>query len=182
MKREDLVSMGLTDEQIEKVMAENGKDVQSANAKANKNNTELERLKAIEKEYEDLKGQSMSEAEKNAKALEDAQKKIAELEKTQAIASQRTSAAEKFKISAEQAKLVVKDDGSMDYDALGKIIADKETAAAQAKEKEIANGSTPPGNGGTGSSSSDTKTEAEKIAAGLIENQNRKNDILKHYI
>ena len=114
MKREDLVSMGLTDEQIEKVMAENGKDVQSANAKANKNNTELERLKAIEKEYEDLKGQSMSESERNAKALEDAQKKIAELEKTQAIASQRTSAAEKFKISAEQAKLVVKDDRSMD--------------------------------------------------------------------
>ena len=182
MKREDLVSMGLTDEQIEKVMAENGKDVQSANAKANKNNAELERLKAIEKEYEDLKGQSMSEAERNAKALEDAQKKIAELEKTQAIASQRTSAAEKFKISAEQAKLVVKDDGSIDYDALGKIIADKETAAAQAKEKEIAKGSTPPGNGGTGSNSSDTKTEAEKIAAGLIENQNTKNDILKHYI
>lgn len=182
MKREDLVSMGLTDEQIEKVMAENGKDVQSANAKANKNNTELERLKAIEKEYEDLKGQSMSESERNAKALEDAQKKIAELEKTQAIASQRTSAAEKFKISAEQAKLVVKDDGSMDYDALGKIIADKETAAAQAKEIEIANGSTPPGNGGTGSNSSDNKTEAEKIAAGLIENQNTKNDILKHYI
>lgn len=169
MKREDLVSMGLTDEQIEKVMAENDKDVQSANAKANKNNTELERLKAIEKEYEDLKGQSMSEAEKNAKALEDAQKKIAELEKTQAIASQRTSAAEKFKISAEQAKLVVKDDGSMDYDALGKIIADKETAAAQAKEKEIANGSTPPGNGGTGGKSDEKPADvanAERILFG----------------
>ena len=30
MKREDLAAMGLTDEQIEKVIAENGKDVQTA--------------------------------------------------------------------------------------------------------------------------------------------------------
>lgn len=36
MKREDLAAMGLTDEQIEKVIAENGKDVQTANAKATK--------------------------------------------------------------------------------------------------------------------------------------------------
>ena len=47
MKREDLIAIGLTDEQIERVMAENGKDVQSANAKANKNNNELTRLKEI---------------------------------------------------------------------------------------------------------------------------------------
>ena len=57
MKREDLAAMGLTDEQIEKVIAENGKDVQTANAKATKNNAELERLQGIEKEFNAMKDQ-----------------------------------------------------------------------------------------------------------------------------
>lgn len=57
---------------------------------------------------------------------------------------------EKLKINAEQAKTVVKDDGSIDYDALGKITSEKETAAAQAKEQEIANNSENPGGGTAG--------------------------------
>ena len=51
MKREELTAMGLTDEQIEKIIAENSKDVQAANAKANKNSEELTRLRELEKEY-----------------------------------------------------------------------------------------------------------------------------------
>lgn len=150
MKREDLAAMGLTEEQIEKVIAENGKDVQTANAKANKNNAELERLQGIEKEFNAMKDQNLSEQEKAAKQLEEANKRIAELEKAQTLATQRTSAADKFKITAEQAAQVVKDDGSFDFEVLGKIISDKETAAAQAKEQEIANGTTNPGGGSAG--------------------------------
>lgn len=80
MKREDLAAMGLTDEQIEKVIAENGKDVQTANAKATKNNAELERLQGIEKEFNAMKDQNLSEQEKAAKQLEEANNRIAELE------------------------------------------------------------------------------------------------------
>lgn len=164
MKREDLAAMGLTDEQIEKVIAENGKDVQTANAKATKNNAELERLQGIEKEFNAMKDQNLSEQEKATKQLEEANKRIAELEKAQTLATQRTSAADKFKITAEQAAQVVKDDGSFDFEVLGKIISDKETAAAQAKEQEIANGSTNPGGGSAGGVKDDKKTEAEKTA------------------
>lgn len=150
MKREDLAAMGLTDEQIEKVIAENGKDVQTANAKATKNNAELERLQGIEKEFNAMKDQNLSEQEKAAKQLDEANKRIEELEKAHTLATQRTSAADKFKITSEQAAQVVKDDGSFDFDVLGKIISDKETAAAQAKEQEIANGTTNPGGGSAG--------------------------------
>lgn len=150
MKREELTAMGLTDEQIEKIIAENSKDVQAANAKANKNNAELERLQGIEKEFNAMKDQNLSEQEKAAKQLEEANKRIAELEKAQTLATQRTNAADKFKITSEQAAQVLKDDGSFDFDALGKIISDKETAAAQAKEQEIANGTTNPGGGSAG--------------------------------
>lgn len=164
MKREDLTAMGLTEEQIEKVIAENGKDVQAANAKANKNSEELTRLRELEKEYTAMKDKDLSDSERLQKDLDSANAKIAELEKTQAIANQRSNAASKFNISAEQASQVIKDDGSFDYEVLGKIISDKETAAAQAKEQEIANGSTNPGGGIAGGGKDDKKTEAEKAA------------------
>ena len=169
MKREELTAMGLTDEQIEKIIAENSKDVQAANAKANKNSEELTRLRELEKEYTAMKDQNLSEQEKAAKQLEEANNRIAELEKAQTLATQRTNAAEKFKITSEQAAQVVKDDGSFDFDALGKIISDKETAAAQAKEQEIANGSTNPGGGSAGESGKEKTADvenAEKISFG----------------
>ena len=89
------------------------------------------------------------------------------MQKSNAIRDQREQAMSNFKIDAEQAKTVVKDDGTLDYEALGKIIADKETASAQAKEKEIADGGTNPGGGSGGSGSGKEKTEAEKTAEAI---------------
>lgn len=100
MKREELTAMGLTDEQIEKIIAENSKDVQAANAKANKNSEELTRLRELEKEYTAMKDKDLSDSERLQKDLDSANAKIAELEKTQAIANQRSNAASKFNISA----------------------------------------------------------------------------------
>ena len=96
MKREELTAMGLTDEQIEKIIAENSKDVQAANAKANKNSEELTRLRELEKEYTAMKDKDLSDSERLQKDLDSANAKIAELEKTQAIADQRSNAASKF--------------------------------------------------------------------------------------
>mgnify|MGYP000000922213 FL=1 len=169
MKREELTAMGLTDEQIEKIIAENSKDVQAANAKANKNSEELTRLRELEKEYTAMKDKDLSDSERLQKDLDSANAKIAELEKTQAIADQRSNAASKFNISAEQASQVIKDDGSFDYEVLGKIISDKETAAAQAKEQEIANGTTNPGGGSAGGGGKEKTADvenAEKISFG----------------
>ena len=72
-----------------------------------------------------------------------------------------------FKITADQAKSVVKDDGSLDYESLGKIISEKETASAKAKEEEIANNSTNPGGGSATGGNGDDKTEAEKVAENI---------------
>ena len=64
--------------------------------------------------------------------------------------SAAAAAASKAKVTAEQAAQIVKDDGTFNYDVLGQIISDKETAAAKAKEEEIANNSHNP-NGSNGS-------------------------------
>lgn len=178
MKREELTAMGLTDEQIEKIIAENSKDVQAANAKANKNSEELTRLRELEKEYTAMKDKDLSDSERLQKDLDSANAKIAELEKTQAIANQRSNAASKFNISAEQASQVIKDDGSFDYEVLGKIISEKETAAAQAKEQEIANNTTNPGGSSVGGENKE-KTEAEKTAETIGKTLAGSNEVTK---
>ena len=106
---------------------------------------------------------------------------IAKLQKDNAVRDQREAAMTNFKITAEQAKTVVKDDGSLDYTELGKIMSEKETAAAQAKEQEIAKNQDIPG-GGSNKGGADNKTNAEKIAESLISNAPKNNDVLSHYI
>ena len=59
-------------------------------------------------------------------------------------------------MTSEQAKQIVKDDGSFDYDVLGQIISDKEAAAATAKEQEIAGKAGNP-NGASGGNENDKK-------------------------
>lgn len=185
MKREDLVNLGLTDEQIEKVIAENSKDVQSANAKAQKNNDELTRLRDVEKEYQTLKDQNLSDVEKANNALEKANGRIAELEKKMELSNQRNSAAEKFKITAEQASEVIKDDGSFDFDALGKIISEKEKTAVANFEKETLD-KTPNPEGATGGKKEKEKTETEKVAEeigkSLAGNSKEANAIVESYL
>lgn len=175
MKREDLIALGLTDEQVEKVIAENSKDVQNANKNAEKAKKELDDLKTsavnaeeLQKKIEEIEQSKMTETEKIAKELEKSNARVAELERNIAIRDSRAAAAEKFKVTAEQAKQIVKDDGSFDYDVLGTIIAEKETAAANAKEQEIAHNSTNPGgqsgDGGTNSMATDMAVASAKRA------------------
>ena len=157
MKREDLIAMGLSEENADKIMADYGSSVQRAKAKVDEYKTKADKAEELQKQLDDIEQGKLTEVEQ-------------ELEKAQAIATQRANAASKFNVTAEQAAQIVKDDGSFDYDVLGKIISEKETAAAQAKEQEIANGSTNPGGGTAGGNKDNEKTadveNAEKITFG----------------
>lgn len=188
MKREELTALGLTDEQIEKIIAENSKDIQNANKNADKYKAELDSLKEsaanaeeLQKKIEEIEQSKMTETEKIAKELEKANQRVADLEKLGAIRDQREAAITKFHVTAEQAKQIVKDDGSFDYDVLGQIIADKESAAALAKEQEIANLSGNPGGQGAGGSG-DGKSSAVKLVERHFGGQKQNNDVLSHYL
>jgi hypothetical protein len=184
MKREDLIAMGLSEENADKIMADYGSSVQKAKARVDEYKTKADKAEELQKQLDDIEQGKLTEVEQANKNLEKANARIAELEKAQAISTQRANAASKFNVTAEQAAQIVKDDGSFDYDVLGKIISEKETAAAQAKEQEIANGSTNPGGGTAGGNKdgADNKTNAEKIAESLISNAPKNNDVLSHYI
>lgn len=117
----------------------------------------------LQRQLDEINSQNLSEMDKATKALELANKRIAELEKIDAIRNQRSSAMEKFKITAEQASQVIKDDGGFDYDVLGQIISDKETAAASAKAKELLD-STPNPSGSAGCSGGEQLSKGAEMA------------------
>lgn len=92
MKREFLKELGLTDEQIDKVMAENGKDIEKHKTTAETHKTEIENLKSqleeANKQIEDFKGMDIEGIKKAAEEyktkFEEAQAKAkADMEKLQ---------------------------------------------------------------------------------------------------
>lgn len=183
MTREDITKLfpDATDEQITNLLNQNNSEVAKEKNKANQYKEKANTADALQAKIDELEAGNLSELEKANKELETANNQIAQLQKDNAIRDQREAAMTNFKITAEQAKTVVKDDGSLDYTELGKIMSEKETAAAQAKEQEIAKNQDIPG-GGINKGGADNKTNAEKIAESLISNAPKNNDVLSHYI
>lgn len=145
MTREDVKKLfpDATEEQITGILNKSHSELEREKGKAEKVKAELDDLKAsaanaeeLQKKIEEIEQNKMTETEKIAKELEKSNQRVAELEKNIAIQSNRAMAAEKFKVTAEQAKQIIKDDGSCDYDVLGKIIAEKETNAVSEYEKQ----------------------------------------------
>ena len=168
--KQNLIAIGVaepTDEQVSNYLNQVNGETKKEKDRADGYKAKADTADDLQKQLDELQAGNLTELEKANKALDTANQKIAELEKAQAIATQRASAASKFNVTAEQAAQIVKDDGSFDYDVLGKIISEKETAAAQAKEQEIAKGSTNPGGGTAGGNKDNEKTEAEKAAESI---------------
>lgn len=183
MTREDVLKLfpEATDEQITNLLNQNNSEVAKEKNKVSQYKAKADTADDLQKQLDEIQAGNLTELEKANKALETANQQIADLQKSNAIRDQREAAMTNFKITAEQAKTVVKDDGSLDYTELGKIMSEKETAAAQAKEQEIAKNQDIPG-GGSNKGGADNKTNAEKIAESLISNTPKNNDVLSHYI
>ena len=182
--KQNLISIGVaepTDEQISSYLNQVNGETQKEKDKANQYKAKAEKADELQTQLDEIEAGNLTEVEKVNKDLEAANNLIAKLQKDNAVRDQREAAMTNFKITAEQAKTVVKDDGSLDYTELGKIMSEKETAAAQAKEQEIAKHQDIPG-GGSNKGNADNKTNAEKIAESLISNAPKNNDVLSHYI
>ena len=169
MTRDDVLKLfpDATDEQITNLLNQNNSEVAKEKNKVNQYKDKANSADELQKRLDELEAGQLTELEKANKALEAANEQIAKLQKDNAIRDQREAAMTNFKITADQAKSVVKDDGSLDYESLGKIISEKETASAKAKEEEIANNSTNPGGGSATGGNGDDKTEAEKVAESI---------------
>lgn len=183
--KQNLISIGIsepTDEQVSNYLNQLNGETKKEKDKAAEYKAKADKADELQSKIDEIEAGNLTELEKANKALETANNQIAELQKSNAIRDLREKAMTDFKITAEQAKTVVKEDGSFDTTVLGQIISEKETASAQAKEQEIAKGTPNPGGGG--SNQDLEKTEAEKIAASLISSNSSQsnNDVLSHYL
>ena len=180
MKREELIAMGISEENADKIMADYGSTVQKANAKAEQYKAKANKADELQTQLDELNSQNMTELEKATTALETANQKIAELEKKDTVRTQRANAMEKFGLTAEQASKVVTDDGATDYDVLGQIFADSKKSAIAEYEKQKLDGTPNPG-GSTGGSGEE-KTTAERLVEKYYGGQKQENNILSHYV
>lgn len=183
--KQKLISYGIaepTEEQITDLLNSINAETKKEKDRADGYKADADKAAELQAELDRINEQNLSEVEKANKALETANQKIAQLEKAQAILAQRNSVVEKFKVTSEQAKQIVKEDGSLDYDVLGQIISDKETAAATAKEQEIASKATNPGGGSSGANDDSSKSNAEKLASKFFGDKKQENNILSHYV
>lgn len=172
--KQNLISIGIsepTDEQVSNYLNQLNGETKKEKDKAAEYKAKADKADELQSKIDEIEAGNLTELEKANKALETANNQIAELQKSNAIRDLREKAMTDFKITAEQAKTVVKEDGSFDTTVLGQIISEKETASAQAKEQEIAKGTPNPGGGG--SNQDLEKTEAEKIAASLISSNSK---------
>lgn len=164
MTREDVLKLfpEATDEQITNLLNKTHSELSKEKSKTEQYKAKADKADELQTQLDDLNSQNLTEIEKANKALETANNRIAELEKRDAVRTQRANAMEKFGITAEQASKVVTDDGATDYEVLGQIFADgKKNAVAEYEKQKLAD--TPNPNGGNGDGA-DTKTDAEKLA------------------
>lgn len=182
--KKNLISIGVadpTEEQITSYLNQIGSETQKEKDKADKYKEKADKADELQSKLDEIEQGNLSEIEAANKNLEKANQRIAELEKAQMVVNQKKIVTEKFKVTGEQADNIVKEDGTLDYDVLGQIIADKETAAAQAKEQEIANGSINPGGGNPGGEKQDDKPEDVKNAESIVFGNKQSEQSVKDY-
>ena len=184
MTREDVLKLfpEATDEQITNLLNQNNSEVATEKNKAKQYKAKADTADGLQKQLDELQAGNLTELEKANKALETANQQIADLQKNNAIRDLREKAMTDFKVTAEQAKAIIKEDGSFDTAELGKIMSEKETAAAQAKEQEIAKNQDIPGGGNTGSGKEGKTADVENAEQITFGNPAANTEAKNHYV
>lgn len=188
--KKKLIELGVAEpaeEQVSKYLDSVTEETKSEKARFDRLKAENDQLKAdadklgeLQKQIDEAEEAKLTEVEKLTKALDSANSQIAELNRSNLIRNMRDEAMVNYKITAEQAKQVVKDDGTYDGVVLGQIISEKESAAALAKEQEIAKNSANPG--ATHQGGGEENSVAQNLAAASAKRAGvANNEILKHY-
>lgn len=152
--KQKLISFGVaepTDEQISDLLNSINAETKKEKDRADGYKEKADKADELQSRLDELNDKGLSEVEKANKALETANNRIAELEKRDAVRTQRANAMEKFGITAEEANKVVTDDGATDYEVLSQIFTGQKEAAVSDVQKELlANTPNPSGlkNGG----------------------------------
>lgn len=180
----NLEAMGIeepTDEQISTYLNQVNGDIQREKDRAEQYKKDADRVKDLTAQLEQLQNANLSDIEKANKATEDANKQLAALQSKMARMETLKSLADKG-IIGEDAENLIHEDGSLDFETLGKIISDREAKAANAKEQEIAkNATNPNGGSSSGGNGNDEKPDDVKNAEAISFGNSVSSDAKDYY-
>lgn len=180
MAKANLVKLGIaepSEQDISNYLDQINGETNRERARADQYKSDASKVTELQKQLDALNAQNMTDLEKANKERDDALKSVADVKKQLAHMQTLNALAEKG-ITGDDAKNLIRDDGSLDFDTLGKILTDRATAAAAAKEKELLSGTPNPGGGGKGSE----KSHAEQLAERFTKPSSNNNDVLNYYI
>lgn len=135
---ENLKSFGIeepSDDQITAYLNQVHGESKKEKDRADKLKAQADKVGELEKQLQDISDANLSDIEKANKDRDEALGKIEALNKKIADMELKAQLAEKG-IVGDDADNLIKD-GKLDIETLGKIISERETAAASAKEQEI---------------------------------------------
>ena len=180
MNREELIAMGLTEEQVQSVMKSHGQVTQGLQAQITQNNLEIARLRGVETEYNTFKAQKPKDEPKkieNPEVLE-AQRQIAELT-SKINRSEIANYALSKGISGEQSANILLafgdnvESAKLAIDSISQIISDTDKSARDSEKQMLLNNT--PNPGGNVAPPANEPSPAEQIALALGKSANATN-------
>lgn len=190
MKREDILKLfpEATDAQISEMLNAHHKEVQAEKKAAEQYKASAEENEALKKQIAELESNGLSENEKMQKQIEAQEKRIAELVAQNQLAEISAYASSKGLIGEQAANIVKSFGGNAEaakaaIDSLVGLKSEWETAAALAKEQELASSSGNPGGSEGGGSGDENKSSAVQFVESHFSGKKAdNNNILNNYL
>lgn len=168
-----------TDDQISAFLNTHNKEVQKERDIANKYKEDAKKADDLQKQLDEINESKLSEVEKANKAVEASNSKVAELEKEIAVMKRKASLADKG-IVGEEAEKLLDENGTLDIDALGALIADREAKAKALAEQELLK-NTPDPKGGKGGEDNKVDALTKSVIDGLKGSPKKSEEIINNY-
>lgn len=190
MTREQLLALGLTEDQVNQIMGLHGATTQGLRTQVSTLTADLAAARAISNPNPpnpNPASPTQTDPPANDTELQNALNRIKELERENTRKDIAAYASSKG-LSGEQAQNVLNafgddiDSAKGAIDSIAQIISDNRAAAAQEKEQEIARNASNPNGGNGGNGGGDEKSNAEKLASKYFAGRKLETNILSHYV
>lgn len=136
--KESLIALGVaepSEEAITSYLNTLQNATKSAEDKAVRYKAEADKVRELQKQLDDINNEKLTDAEKSQKAIDDANKRVMELEATVTSMKLQKELAE-IGITGEQAEGLFNEDKSLNVAKLGEIITGREKTAVANFEKD----------------------------------------------
>ena len=136
--KQKLIEMGVaepTEEQVNSYIAVISNELKASEDRAARFKADSDKVKDLEKQLNELNNAKLTDEERSAKAMEEANQRVLELETTVKTMQLQKGLAE-IGIIGDDAADLVDEDGSLNIEKLGEIIGAREKAAVDVYKKE----------------------------------------------